>query len=330
MSMNDRSVATIPTNVEWSTMLQMGKNLLESGFLPESVNTAQKVVAIMQKGRELGVPPMHALSNIILIQGKPAANPELMRALIFRDHGDDALLYTHMGSDYCEIRYKRRNARDYGSMRFTWEDAIKAGLPNGRNGATWQKYPSAMLSARCTSLVAKAMFADSIGGLYAADEFDLPTDEDGNVVQAKVIDASQRQRDAPNRPQRQNDAPRPMANSDALHETVEYTQDQSGDVVNYARLDTPPSETTDEDVEDAKEVDEDNFHEEEDAPLPITTATVTRLWTVAKKNGWKQADVHELIGTKYPNAHDAKGNISVKFLTDQEGDALIQYMEPPV
>jgi len=176
----------IPTGAEWNGMLRMADDLVKSGLLPAHIKTPQAAVAIIQKGVELGIPPMYALSNITVIQGKPTVSPEVMRALIFRDHGADALVYLHMGGDYCEMEYRRRGAKKGGTMRFTMDDAIAAGLPSGPNGGTWKKYPSAMLSARCTSLIAKAMFADSVGGLYTPDEFDVPVNEDGEAIHEPV------------------------------------------------------------------------------------------------------------------------------------------------
>jgi hypothetical protein len=164
---------------EWETMLSMGEVLLKSGMLPQHIKTAAAAVALITKGRELGIPPMYALSNIAVIQGKPTANAELMLALIYRDHGDRAITFPESDGTACTVAYKRRSWPEMHTYTFTLEDAKQAGL---MSNATWQKYPAAMLRARCISAVARMAFPDSIGGMYLPDEMGAEVDEDGMAV----------------------------------------------------------------------------------------------------------------------------------------------------
>lgn len=160
-------------------LYQLGKTLLPTGFLPGTIKTAEQAVAIMLKGQELRIPPMYALSNIAVIQGKPAANAELMLALIFRDHGDDAILFTETSSTIATISYKRRSWRQRCGFSFTIADAKTAGLAGGN----WNKYPAAMLRARCISAVARLAFPDTIGGMYTPEELGVDTNQEtGEIV----------------------------------------------------------------------------------------------------------------------------------------------------
>jgi hypothetical protein len=174
---------TLPTARDWETMLSMSEVLVKSGMLPAHIKSAAAAVAIIQKGRELGIQPMYALSNIVNIQGKPTANAELMLALIYRDHGDNAITFTHSDNTACQIAYARRSWKQPQSYSFTIEDAKAAGLLSNQ---TWQKYPAAMLRARCISAVARMAFPDSIGGMYTAEELGAEVDEDGTPIQAHV------------------------------------------------------------------------------------------------------------------------------------------------
>jgi hypothetical protein len=136
-------------------------------------------VALITKGRELGIPPMYALSNIAVIQGKPTANAELMLALIYRDHGDRAITFPESDGQACTIAYKRRSWPEAHTYSFTLDDAKQAGL---MSNATWQKYPAAMLRARCVSAVARMAFPDSIAGMHLPEELGAEVDEDGAPV----------------------------------------------------------------------------------------------------------------------------------------------------
>jgi hypothetical protein len=141
--------------------------LVKSGFLPNTVNTPEKAISIVMKGRELGVPPMYALSNIAVINGKPTAGAELMLALIYRDHGDEAVRVVETTAERCTVAYKRRGWEEPELFTFSMEDAECAGLLGKDN---WRRYPAAMLRARCISAVARLAFPDTIGGLYTPEE----------------------------------------------------------------------------------------------------------------------------------------------------------------
>jgi hypothetical protein len=180
-------------------LYQLGKTLLPTGFLPSTIKTPEQAVAIMIKGQELRIPPMYALSNIVVIQGKPAANAELMLALIYRDHGDDAIIFTETSAMGASISYKRRSWKERQVFSFTSADAKTAGL----SGGNWSKYPAAMLRARCISAVARLAFPDTIGGMYTPEELGLETDagEEGATYTPRLVDKGTGELlDAPSQP----------------------------------------------------------------------------------------------------------------------------------
>lgn len=157
----------LPVATDWGIMLQMADALYKSGLLPLHIKSTQAALAIIQKGIELGVPPMYALSNIVVVQGKPGANAELMLALIYRDHGDNAVEFAETTPHACVISYRRRGWPSPRTYSFSIEDAKQAGLIKQ---GPWTTYPAAMLRARCISAVARMAFPDSIGGMYSAEE----------------------------------------------------------------------------------------------------------------------------------------------------------------
>ena len=57
-------------------------NVVEVGFLPQSIKSPEQALAIILQGRELGIGPMAALNNISIIQGKiSTVSPQLMLAM---------------------------------------------------------------------------------------------------------------------------------------------------------------------------------------------------------------------------------------------------------
>jgi hypothetical protein len=191
--------------------------LVKTHFLPKGVDTPEKAIAIMLKGRELGVPPMYALSNISVINGKPTAGAELMLALIYRDHGDDAVRITESTPSCCTVAYRRKGWPRHETFSFTIDDAERADLLGKDN---WRHYPSAMLRARCISAVARLAFPDTIGGLYTPEELgvQVTVNADDAVIDAEVAE------EAP------KPAPRPHHSGDGA------TEQQRAAIQKLARL----------------------------------------------------------------------------------------------
>jgi hypothetical protein len=176
----------LPDAASWKTMLEMAGQLVQSGLLPKGIDKPAAALAIIQKGRELGIPPMYALSNIGIINGKPVVGAEVMLAMVYRDHGDQAIQFEETSAERCSVVYKRKSWAQYRTFEWTVEDAKKAGLTG--KGGPWSQYPAAMLRARCISAVARLAFPDSLGGMYTPEELgaEVTVTDDGaiEVVQA--------------------------------------------------------------------------------------------------------------------------------------------------
>lgn len=164
----------------WGAMKEQAAMLVKSGFLPPAINTPEKAIALMLKGRELGVPAMYALSNIHIINGKPVCSAELMLALVQRDHGHDAIRVATTDNTKCVVEYKQWGK--VATYAFTIKDAEIAGLT--QKGGNWKSYPAAMLRARAISAVCRMAFPSSIAGMYTPDELgaNVTVTGDGEVV----------------------------------------------------------------------------------------------------------------------------------------------------
>ena len=170
-----------PPAKEWAMIKEQSALLVQSGLLPRTIDTPAKAVAIMLKGREMGIPPMQAFSHIAIIEGKPAMSAELQRAQIYRLVPGAIFEIEELTSNGCTILAGRPGRR---ATRFTWgpEDAKAAGLLSKQN---WQKYPKAMYLARASSEAARAIFPDALMGCaYTPEELDpdAEVDEDGLLV----------------------------------------------------------------------------------------------------------------------------------------------------
>lgn len=152
---------------QWQLMREQASVFIQSGMLPAHIRSPEQAIVIMLKGRELGLPPIYALSTIGVINGKPVVAAEVMASLVYRRHGDQALRIVQSDARICTIEYRRRGWSEPQTYSFSIEDAHRAGLLMGN---AWQKYPAAMLRARCISAVSRMAFPDAISGVYTPEE----------------------------------------------------------------------------------------------------------------------------------------------------------------
>lgn len=160
-----RSPSLIPFGSEWTSMQQMAEVLVSSGFLPPDLDTANKALAVLLMGRELGVPPMQAIRGIHVVQGRPSLSAELMLALAYQNIAGFTI-EVKGNEQVCSVTATRPGKPPYTST-FSITDANRAGLTKGTN---WQKYPAAMLRARALSACLRVVAPDAIRGIYTPEE----------------------------------------------------------------------------------------------------------------------------------------------------------------
>lgn len=201
MENNNTAVATHVAN-DVSNFLQ---SLIDSKKLPEHVKTVADAFTIQQMGKELGVPTLQALHQIIPIKGKLSLSTRLQNALLrkggisFFTKEDGVYVYADgsvsklstKSADNVVIKPVDRRttivftrpgtngAQMVEEVDFTWSDATKMGLTDKDN---WKKMPREMLYARCLSKGANRIGADVTLGLYTTDEL---LDHLGNGLKAK-------------------------------------------------------------------------------------------------------------------------------------------------
>jgi hypothetical protein len=170
---------SFPSPQEFTAIKELGAMAVKSGLLPTSVNTPEKAVIIILKGRELGIPPMQAFSSIAVVNGKPTMSAELMAAMIYKNVPGAIINYLKSDNNECVIEAQRPGGKPT-RFSFSMEDAKRANLVGK---GPWQTYPAAMLRARCLSAMARAMFADALSGVvYTPEELGAEIDDDGNVL----------------------------------------------------------------------------------------------------------------------------------------------------
>lgn len=150
---------------KWQVMRQQADVLVKSGFLPTAINTPEKALAVMQKGRELGIGPMEALSSINVIQGKPSVSPQLMLALARRT-GELQDMKMDASDKGAIVTITRKGQSPY-TTTFGPTEATALGLMAKDN---YKKQAGVMFQWRALAQNLRVTFPDAISGLYTPDE----------------------------------------------------------------------------------------------------------------------------------------------------------------
>ena len=177
--------AIIPRDV--NEAWQLAKIIVGSGMVPDSYKgkddnaTGSKVMIGIQKGLEIGLPPMAALSNIMIINNRPVLWGDGALAVIqnsgkYEWHKE--WLEGDVGQDnwtaHCEI--KRIGQNEPIHRTFSFADAKRAKL-TGKPGP-WMSYPQRMLQMRARAWAIRDGFADCLSGLSIAEEIsDMPEEK---------------------------------------------------------------------------------------------------------------------------------------------------------
>jgi len=158
------SVAQIAGN--WPALMCLADGLWASRLAPTSLKNSQAIAAVILKGDELGIPPMTAIQELHVIEGKVGMSAELMRALILRKIPGAAIEVVESTDTACTLRGKRPGQKPM-DVSFTINDAAMQKLAGKDN---WKKEPSDMLFARATSRLKRRYFPDACIGVYTTEE----------------------------------------------------------------------------------------------------------------------------------------------------------------
>lgn len=171
----------------------------KSGLAPKGIQTPEAVLIAVEMGLEVGLPPMAALQNIAVINGRPSLWGDAQLA-VCRGTGEleefsewyeqagkkltrNPSSFTDDTTAVCRVKRKGQEAVETG---FSVSDAKSAGLW-GKDGP-WKSYPARMLKFRARSFALRDGFGDALRGLRAAEEvMDDPVDAARDITPSRPI-----------------------------------------------------------------------------------------------------------------------------------------------
>ncbi|MDA3822283.1 MAG: hypothetical protein PF450_06685 [Bacteroidales bacterium] len=213
------STLTIDLKSPLPVLKRQAELIANSGLVP--VTDPEAIMIMWLTGNELGIPPMAAVNNIYVVQGKPVLNKHIVNALLQRT-GWTAMIYEDLvglenGDARTTYKFVNQAAIDKLQSRkaelakitndalltslledikaqaetytryysFYWSDAVNMKLDVKDN---WVKMPRIMMQTRCLVLGAREIAPRALMGMYEVTEWsdakngDYTMDEEGQVT----------------------------------------------------------------------------------------------------------------------------------------------------
>ncbi len=189
--------------------------LVQGGMVPKSLEKAGEravgaVVGILQAGKELGLQPMFALSNVTFVNGRVGLMGDAARAVVkmrggLRPGTDFRVEYAGAENTpewTCTVTAHRAGMEEPSSASFSLGDAMRAGLvrlQEGRvqargyndwnNHGPWATYTKRMLMYRALGFLCRDTFGDLLAGATLVEELqDYPAAPERDVTPPKEPD----------------------------------------------------------------------------------------------------------------------------------------------
>lgn len=173
------TVAIRPQGNALADKMQYAQAMASSTLLPKQYQRQPgNLLFALEYADALGVSPIHAITSIHVIEGKPTASADLIAALIrkaghkLRITGDDT---------QCVAVLIRQDDPDF-QFRAEWT-IKKAQAANLTGKGVWKNYPGAMLRSRAITEVARMGAPDALYGvIYTPEELGADVDAEGSPV----------------------------------------------------------------------------------------------------------------------------------------------------
>jgi len=151
----------------FNNALQVANVLFKGGLLPRTIKSPEAAVTIAMAGAELGMTFLQSVRSIHLVEGRITLSSDAIVALVKRHPDCEYWVVRETNNERCTIETLRTG--DPGPTTRTWtiEDARQANLTSKNN---WKAYPAAMLRARCSADLGRAVYPDALMGVYLPEE----------------------------------------------------------------------------------------------------------------------------------------------------------------
>lgn len=285
----------IKKQLTYSEIEQISKAFVASGMFGRDVDKISKGITKIMAGQELGLAPFASMRAVHVIEGNATLSANTMAGMI-KSSGRYDYTVVKKEVDGCVIDFYeiiKGKRTKIGTESFDKAEAQAAQLLNKQN---WQKYPKAMMFARCISNGTRTYCPDVFSGMlvYTPDELNAQVNIAGDVIDMDE-DGTVTSPDKPAAPKTKKET-----------EAVDADIDQTPHYDNEGTDDHPDITDPNEPAEASGPIEEDapepaaEPEEEVEAPMEITDEVKDTAW-----------EMYESL--------PLKGSYKMKFLKDVAG-----------
>lgn len=184
----------VPTSVKEA--MEMATMLSKSNIVPKDFyGKPENCFVAIGFGMEIGLPPLQAIQNIMVVNGRPSLWGDSVLALVMGsglcEQFEESSSSEAMKQGFGRCKVKRSGMKEM-EVTFSLDDAKKAGLL-GKPGP-WQQYMGRMLQLRARSWALRDCFPDVLKGIQVREEVDdyhvnrtIQMPQEKPIVTAEVV-----------------------------------------------------------------------------------------------------------------------------------------------
>lgn len=164
-----------PSKEEWNTLQTIAQTFVTAGAMPKGIDTAPKLMVVLQAAREIGLSPIEGLNSLYFVNGKVAMYGEAVPMQIYR--AGHRISWGKCDATEANVTITRGDTDESMTTRFTMEMAQERGYTSN---PLYKKFPENMLKWRALSMTAKFICPDALKGIGIKEDMEIEVVEEGS------------------------------------------------------------------------------------------------------------------------------------------------------
>lgn len=166
-----------PSKEQWNTLELITKTFIAAGATPKGIDTAPKMMVVLQAAREIGLSPIEGLNSLYFVNGKVAMYGEAVPSQIYR--AGHAIEWGECNEKTATVTITRGDTGKSMTTTFTMEQAIERGYTKNE---LYKKFPENMLKWRALSMTAKFICPDALKGIGIKEDMEVEVIDGGRFA----------------------------------------------------------------------------------------------------------------------------------------------------
>lgn len=156
----------------WQMMNMIAQTFLQSGALPSTIDTAPKLMMVLQAGFEADLKPIEAINAFYFVNGRLAMYGDTCISQVKR--AGHKVEWKNCNAETATCKITRGDTGESLETTFTMDMAKERGLTQGKNGMKmpWKNFPENMLKFKAFHATAKFIVPEALRGIPMKEELE--------------------------------------------------------------------------------------------------------------------------------------------------------------